>query len=188
MLLIVKWCCCDRSRRHYSVLFVPSSDGAGFLSLLHVLLIQLCLLLIFRWHTWIFTWRHKQKRSDTMWPSYTTEPSLHISGTDTALLRRETMVCIWVWKRGVCSQPGGALLSILQPGGEDPVHKGGKLPSRKLEAPLTHLFPAGSTVKGWRRQQCFSASLGWPLDISDTSRCVRCFKVIWVDSSVDFQC
>lgn len=34
--------------------------------------------------------------------------------------------------------------------------------------------------KNWRRQQCFSASLGWPLDISDTSRCVRCFNVIFV--------
>lgn len=40
-------------------------------------------------------------------------------------------------------------------------------------------FPVGSAVKHWReqQQQCFFASLDWPLDILDTSRCVKCLGV-----------
>lgn len=167
------------------VCFCHALMGQGFF-LLHVLLIQLCLLLIFKWHTWTLTWRHRQVCSNTMWPSYTTEPSLHISGTNTALLHSRELVAVWVY--GVYLSAGTRCassnwsrpLSILQPGGEDSDHSGINLPSRRLESLLPHLFPAVQTLKNWRRQQCFSASLGWPLDISDTSRCVRCFNVIFV--------
>lgn len=65
--------------------------------LLHVLLIQLGLLLIFQWHTWTFTRRHKQMCSDTMWPSYTTESSLLISGTDTTVLLSRDFIAVWVY-------------------------------------------------------------------------------------------
>lgn len=155
--------------------------------LLHVLLIQLGLLLIFQWHTWTFTRRHKQMCSDTMWPSYTTESSLHISGTDTALLLSRDFIAVWVY--GVYLSAGTRCTS--SDWRSTAVHPAvwwrrlgpqwNKPAQQESWRHCSHIyFLQFQPWKNWRRQKCFSASLGWPLDISDTSRCVKCFNVIFV--------
>lgn len=98
----------------------------------------------------------------------------------TSLQRRCVFVC-----RGVASEE--CVFGHLKlPFGGAPDHKdrnwnsrGIKLPSRSPWALVTEGSSVVSAVKHRREQQCFFAFLDWPPDILDTSRCVRCFRVIF---------
>lgn len=92
--------------------------------------------------------------------------------------------CFWVRDWGLCvSLDTEDRCYDTQPGREDRGQKGEgiegfsviKLPSRKPQGLVAEEF--WWSWKPWReQQQCFFVSLDWPLDILDTSRCVRCFR------------
>lgn len=91
-------------------------------------------------------------------------------------------VCVWGhgWKAAVATT---SLLGKIQAGerqkGAEGIHRDTAARQEVLSA-CWGGSPAVSAVKHWReQQQCSFASLDWPLDISDSSRCVRRFRVIF---------
>lgn len=128
--------------------------------LLHVLLIQLCHLLISQWHKWTLTRRHKQMCPDTMWPSYTTQQGrvfIYIRYCSSPQQRYHCKVHLYgvCLSASVCSQTGGELLSIQLPGGEDPDQREIKLTIKRSEALLTRLFPEVPTVNKVKKSAMF---------------------------------
>lgn len=141
-----------------------------------------------------------QAPSKSMWPAYAIRSRVYILPTEAGLLQGRSSLCRcvseWVgevclrvcfWTRGRVAVASTLRLGKRTEGKES--HNTKKQRDNQWNSCLAER-PEGNSQRGFvvspvkhqreqQQQQCFSASLGWPLDILDTSRYVRCFEVIF---------
>lgn len=122
------------------------------------------------------------KALNTAYGSSSPSRGAHRSAGVCSASERGRVECVWGhgWKAAVATT---SLLGKIQAGerqkGAEGIHRDTAAWQEVLSARWAG-SPAVSAVKHWReQQQCFFAFLDWPLDILDSSRCVRRFRVIF---------